>query len=257
MDEVLFEARSKIKPLAALFWLTISLSVSVQAINEISGDVFTFSYCDGWVSQDENTGSIVNFAYALNGAANNYDSSSLASLDLLQNHLSEPRILYPNGGETLNGTVTVQWIISTDSFDHPVTYSVYFSATSGTTWTLVASKLINIIYDWDTKAVVTGSTYRLKVVANSSSGLTAEDISDSDFTIINSTPPRITIPMTLLESMTLLGLIPVELSILVVFFKYTQHKVQKKGAEKSKEHKEQLKAQFLAILQKIIDENKI
>ncbi len=118
---------------------------------------------------------------------------------LVLNNLSQPIVVSPNGGETLNETVIIEWEGSLDPSDHSITYSVYYSSDNGITWTLLASDLTSTSYSWDTNSVPNGLSYLIKVTATCSEGETSEDISDSTFTIQNSTGvPGMTLLMVLL-----------------------------------------------------------
>ncbi|NVL91347.1 MAG: right-handed parallel beta-helix repeat-containing protein, partial [Desulfobacterales bacterium] len=55
--------------------------------------------------------------------------------------LSTPTFTYPNGGEMLQGTVTLHWTPTSDTWEHSVTYAVSYSADDGQTWILLASGL--------------------------------------------------------------------------------------------------------------------
>ncbi|MFX0095366.1 MAG: fibronectin type III domain-containing protein, partial [Candidatus Hodarchaeota archaeon] len=104
---------------------------------------------------------------------------------LVSDHqLSTPTIHYPNGGEMLYGTINIQWSASTDPFGHSLTYQVSYSADGGSTWTTLAIGLTTTSYSWNTVPVLEGSNYLVKVVAVCSEGLTAEDTSNSTFTIL-------------------------------------------------------------------------
>ena len=98
---------------------------------------------------------------------------------------SKPTIIIPNGGETLQGTVTLKWEESFDSFDHIITYTVYYSSDIGATWILLTSNISSTSYGWDTSTVSNGLSYLIKVVATCSEGKTGEDISDNMFAIQN------------------------------------------------------------------------
>ncbi|MFX1506643.1 MAG: right-handed parallel beta-helix repeat-containing protein [Promethearchaeota archaeon] len=112
---------------------------------------------------------------------------------LIENdQLSPPTILSPNGGETLNETVTIEWTASLDSLNHSITYTIYYSADNGATWTQIATGLTSTSYVWDTTTVSNGFSYLIKVVATCSEGETEEDLSDGLFTIQNVIPPSTT-----------------------------------------------------------------
>ncbi|MHA1227187.1 MAG: hypothetical protein ACTSR2_09010 [Candidatus Hodarchaeales archaeon] len=111
--------------------------------------------------------------------------------------LSTPTILTPNGGETLNGTVNIQWIASNDSFGHSITYTVSYSPDGGTSWVILVSGLITTHYDWDTNIVENGVNYLIQVNASCSEGLWEQDTSDSIFTIYNPEIHNLSIPTIL------------------------------------------------------------
>jgi parallel beta-helix repeat protein len=112
--------------------------------------------------------------------------------------LSSPTLSNPTGGETVNGTITIQWTAAMDSWTEAwgdtVTYSVYY----GTVWVIawgmtapipnwikLASGLTTTSLEWDTTSVADGGNYLIKVVAQCSEGLTAEVHMANTFTIDN------------------------------------------------------------------------
>ena len=103
----------------------------------------------------------------------------------LQSHsLTSPVVLNPNGGETIDEFIRVNWTAASDSWEHNVNYTVFYSSNGGGEWTEIAADLQNLYYDWNTAVLPEGSNYLIRVVAECSSGLLAEDISDDAFTIL-------------------------------------------------------------------------
>jgi parallel beta-helix repeat protein len=102
--------------------------------------------------------------------------------------LSSPTVTYPNGGEALSGTITIQWNAAVDSWGNTVTYSVYYSSNNGQTYQLLARDLTATSYPWDTTTVGDGDRYRIRVEAAEPMELTAEDTSDGSFSIQNIGP---------------------------------------------------------------------
>ena len=101
-------------------------------------------------------------------------------------YLSSLELFYPNGGETLNLTIQIQWTSLIDSWGHAVYYTLYYSDDSGSLWYVIAEDLTTNSYNWDSTAVSNGADYMLKVVATCSEGsLIDEDNSDAAFTIEN------------------------------------------------------------------------
>lgn len=158
-----------------------------QAIDEGSDNIFQYNYWNDWTTPDANNDGIVDNPYIIDGSANNEDPFPLTTLHIQTtiHAIYHPAIIYPNGGETLKGISTIYWAPSYDPFGHLITYSVYYSADSGNGWALLVSSLTTTNFEWNTSAVVDGTTYLIKVVATCSEGLTQEDISDGTFTIRN------------------------------------------------------------------------
>ncbi|MHA2247691.1 MAG: NosD domain-containing protein [Candidatus Hodarchaeales archaeon] len=163
-----------------------------QAYDEGSDNVFEYNYWDDWTTPDANDDGIVDIPCTIDGGANNQDLYPLTTLSnqTIFHALFLPNIIYPNRGEALKDTITIQWMPSYDTLGHTITYSVYYSSDSGKSWTLLASGLSTTSYNWDTSTVVDSSTYLIKVVATCSEDLTKEDV-------LNSTLPDLTL-LTLL-----------------------------------------------------------
>jgi hypothetical protein len=101
-------------------------------------------------------------------------------------------VTYPNGGETLNGTVTITWDAS-DLDGGSLTYSVYYW--DGSDWIELVSGWTTTSYEWDTTTVSDGEFYKLRAVA-SDGILTGEDESDESFTVDNEPNPTTTTTTT-------------------------------------------------------------
>jgi len=103
----------------------------------------------------------------------------------LPHSLLAPILIYPNGGEILQGSVKLHWVDAYDVGGHLVTYAVLYSADNGSTWTPLASELSSTTFEWDTTTVADGFAYRIRVIATCAEGLSADATSDESFTIRN------------------------------------------------------------------------
>jgi parallel beta-helix repeat protein len=110
--------------------------------------------------------------------------------------LSIPSLIYPIGGETLSGDVTLSWSTSIDTWGYSVTYNVSYSEDGGETWSLLKAGLTAINLIWDTTTVSDGSNYILKIEAISAGELNTTFISSSPFTITNPTTTTTTTTST-------------------------------------------------------------
>ncbi len=109
-------------------------------------------------------------------------------------NITTPSITFPNGGETLKGTITILWSASSDSYDHNVTYKVSYSIDNGITWNTLVSGLATTSYEWDTSTITEGTSFRIKVVASCSGGISTDDISDGSFSVHYLTSPTLLSP---------------------------------------------------------------
>jgi parallel beta-helix repeat protein len=146
---------------------------------------FSYNYWDDWTSPDNNSDGIVDIPYSIRGSnEGNSDRFPLAHL----HNLTKPTIIYPNGGEILNDTIEIKWTSLTDSFNHSIVYSVYYSSNDGDEWDLLISEIITTNHIWDTTLFGDRTDYLIKVVGTCPvSGFSFEDISDQAFSIDNFT----------------------------------------------------------------------
>ena len=86
------------------------------------------------------------------------------------------QLIYPTGGESLTGTITVEWY-ATDNTEVAGIY-LYYSAEGDDAWHQLNGVLENTgMFDWNTDQLSDGA-YRLQVVAKDSKGAMSHDSSD-------------------------------------------------------------------------------
>lgn len=161
---------------------------NMQAGDNGLGNVYVYNYWNNWITPDTDSDGIVDVAYPIEGntGVTNQDPYPLVSLDLERSHLVlNPIILHPNGGEVLNGTISINWTSSVDSHKHEITYNLYYSSNNEQDWELLASDLKTTSYQWDTTTVSNSKNYLIKVVASCSEGIDMTDLSNAAFNIKN------------------------------------------------------------------------
>ncbi|MHA2363737.1 MAG: hypothetical protein ACXAC7_07250 [Candidatus Hodarchaeales archaeon] len=122
------------------------------------------------ISRDSIDGSLLPLRFTFNSLSNSVD------------------LIYPDGGETLSGNVTVFWsFINTNlSIEDSVSYSIFYSPDNGQNWIQIAFSILRNSFEWNTALYEPyGSNFILKVTAFAKSIGTVEDISDFPFTIDN------------------------------------------------------------------------
>ncbi|UCG01535.1 MAG: right-handed parallel beta-helix repeat-containing protein [Candidatus Heimdallarchaeota archaeon] len=149
-----------------------------QAIDNGSSNTFDQNYWSDW----SETGS-----YAIDGDARNQDLSPQTN----PNHLSVPSIITPTTDNlTLSGLVPIQWTASVDTFDHPITYTAFYSSDDGGSWTTLASGLSTTSSTWDTTSIEDHTHVVLKIHSTDSIGFVSKTEPTETFLVIN-TPHRL------------------------------------------------------------------
>ncbi|MFX0185368.1 MAG: hypothetical protein ACFE95_19980 [Candidatus Hodarchaeota archaeon] len=96
------------------------------------------------------------------------------------------QLIYPNGGETLIGEVTISWTLSSEFYSNSTYYNVYYSPNNGKNWIQLGFRIKTTSYNWNTKLYETyGTNYYVKVTATSKDWETKDDISENLFKIDN------------------------------------------------------------------------
>ena len=120
-----------------------------------------------------------------------------SNLQSSPNHLSKPRVLFPNGGEIMMKNILIDWVPAKDELEHDITYSVYYSSNNGSTWFLLGTKLSTTSFRWEVRNVSIGSAFLVKVTALDSFGFETWDTSDQSFTFNPQPPPTLHIRVIL------------------------------------------------------------
>jgi len=102
---------------------------------------------------------------------------------LVPDMLTPPTVQFPNGGESVYGTIEILWSTSNDTWHHSINYSVYLSSDSGGNWTKLAGNLTVTSHELVTTSLAEGDYYLVKVIAECSNGITIEDQSNDVFSV--------------------------------------------------------------------------
>jgi hypothetical protein len=107
----------------------------------------------------------------------------------------EVEVLFPNGGEILDGTITVRWSASDPdtAYGDSLLVDVEFSPDGGTQWIGLqygAPNTDSLV--WNTTGLDDGNNYLIRVRGVDIHGLSTADMSDAPFTLFNhDSPPRV------------------------------------------------------------------
>ncbi len=122
------------------------------------------------------------------GASTLYDSdndvfTANAFYWLIENRAPTVDVITPNGGELLNGTITIEWD-AVDFDSDPLTYDVFYSDNNGSDWSILANDLAVLEFAWNTTLHVDGTGYMIRVEV-SDGVLVDQDESDNPFELDN------------------------------------------------------------------------
>ncbi|MHA1421671.1 MAG: hypothetical protein ACTSSD_06215 [Candidatus Thorarchaeota archaeon] len=102
---------------------------------------------------------------------------------LAENRAPTVEVITPNGGEVLNGTITIEWE-GLDFDSDPLIYNVFYSDNNGSDWTLLESDLHVTEYEWNTTLHDDGTGYMIRVEV-SDGMVSGADVSDDPFELDN------------------------------------------------------------------------
>ncbi|MEM2352281.1 MAG: Ig-like domain-containing protein, partial [Thermoproteota archaeon] len=188
---------------------TITIQWSASDANGIAGNVVNIYYGpnqDGpWTlivantpndgAYDWNTASVADGQYYImvnctdNAGNRGYDVSN--NRFRIDNTPPSVTVIYPNGGENVRGTITIQWS-ATDSGSGVSNVSIYYGPSSTGPWTLIVANTPNDgTENWNTGSVSDG-LYYIRINCTDLAGNPAQDTSNNAFRIDN-TPPSVTV----------------------------------------------------------------
>ncbi|MBE0526578.1 MAG: hypothetical protein IH631_06515, partial [Candidatus Thorarchaeota archaeon] len=102
----------------------------------------------------------------------------------IQNRAPIVEVVFPNGGEQLNGTHHIMWSAVDPNIHDEMTFEVFVSDNNGSDWTSLVSGIYVLSYDWNTTLHDDANSYMIRVVA--SDGITTgQDQSDNPFELDN------------------------------------------------------------------------
>jgi hypothetical protein len=109
------------------------------------------------------------------------DSSSHIVYRALASNPPRVEVTYPNGGESLSGTVTVT-ATATDADSSISSVSFYYTADEGVTATLIGTDTTSpYTYNWDTTKIIRSGNYKIKAIVTSADNGQGTDLSDEAF----------------------------------------------------------------------------
>lgn len=154
--------------------------------------IYTYNYWNDWTNPDANTDGIVDYPYPYtHGRQDPYPLTFPVTFPILAHFNSDPRIIFPNGGEILTFPITINWLPAVDSQIHQISYSLYYSDDDGTSWTSIVTNILSdpmttrmLNYTWNAIGLTSSSHYLIKIISQCSEELISEDISDQIFTIL-------------------------------------------------------------------------
>lgn len=98
-------------------------------------------------------------------------------------------VTFPNGGESLSGKVTINWLAQ-DVDGDMLYYDVLYSSDNGSTWAAIAMGLDQNTYVWDTNQASGSSQGLIRVIASDGVN-TGQDNSDSAFVVAKKSPEAV------------------------------------------------------------------
>ncbi|MHA1450719.1 MAG: right-handed parallel beta-helix repeat-containing protein, partial [Candidatus Hodarchaeales archaeon] len=157
---------------------------------------FIYNHWSDWEGPDNDGNGIGDTPYEIDGGSNTDAYPVIYAWQVIPSttHVNV-NITYPNGGETLNQTVTVIWTVNDTSSEW--TYSVEYSSDGGETWLesgTMTSDNSTVEFEWNTTQLTDASGYSLKVTITDDD-VVGSDETDGTFSIDNSGSSGQTVPI--------------------------------------------------------------
>lgn len=177
-----------------------------QCYSNNSANSITQNFYNEWTTPDSQPDGIVDLPYILDTdlvptPPNDPTPLTTPPTNVDVHFVAQIKVLYPNGGELINETTTIDWTDSFDTLDHAVTYDLFYSSDDGDTWHDLVLGTTETSYFWNTTSYFPkGSEYLIRVVVNCSEGEFTEDTTDSQFTVQGDTLSKPTIQNPLAEN---------------------------------------------------------
>ncbi|MBN1415732.1 MAG: FG-GAP repeat protein [Bacteroidales bacterium] len=101
-------------------------------------------------------------------------------------HIPEVNLTYPNGGEKLDGEITITWTASDKDADVLV-YDILYSPDNGSAWEALAVNISENQYVWNTSYAMGCESGLIKILASDGTN-TGYDVSDAPFQVSKKKP---------------------------------------------------------------------
>ena len=162
------------------------IPMSPQISEPFTNSSYQNNYFSEFTGPDVNNDGIVDSPYVIYENNNVIDQHPKTTVYLNSkiHILTKPNILPFAGTSPYSGSLNITWGRASDTFNHSVTYSVYYS-TDNSTWQILVDNISATFYELDTTKLADNNEYLLKIVCKDNQGSTNAGISFEFFGINN------------------------------------------------------------------------
>ena len=168
-----------------------------KGASDSTNSTYRYNFWSDWISPDLNGDHIVDNPYYLWGSGTKDDFPLVAPEKLF----FIPQLDFPSENDNASEIFNIRWTSENHFLNNLISYSIHFSANSGSDWILLESGLTNNSYLWDTTSHPNGANYKILIEVYINSSYFYFFTHDETFSVYNE-PLSTTTPTTTIISST-------------------------------------------------------
>lgn len=160
---------------------------AIQILDASSSSKYDYNYYSDYAGSDNNNNGIVDVPYDVAGDNIIIDPHPRTMVYLTSRiHILTKPVIFPLlESSPYSGTIKITWGLSSDTFNHTVSYAIFYSNDNKSTWNLLAENINSSSYMLDTTKLEDQKDYFIKINVKDKMGFSRETILGNNIFIDN------------------------------------------------------------------------